>query len=110
MEATMRLPLTLTMLTTMAGLAVTPALAQDEALGRTLVSTYCGGCHAIERVGSSPYSGAPPFRDLHLRYDVETLSEALVEGLVSGHPDMPEFAFEPHEAAAIIAYLQWLSK
>ena len=98
-------------LLTMAGLMATPAAgAEDEALGRTLVSTYCAACHAIERVGASPHVDAPPFRELHLRYDIEALSEALVEGIVTGHPDMPEFAFDPQEAEAIIAYLEWLSK
>ena len=96
-------------LATIAGLAATPAGAQQEVLGRTLVGTYCAGCHAIERVGASPHADAPPFRDLHLRYDVEALSEALVEGIVTGHPDMPEFAFDPQEADAIIDYMKWLS-
>jgi mono/diheme cytochrome c family protein len=84
-------------------------MAQDEALGRSLVSTYCSVCHAIERGGDSPHPAAPPFRTLHERYDVDLLNEALVEGLVSGHPDMPEFAFDPYEASSIIAYIKSLS-
>jgi cytochrome c len=92
------------------GATMAPAAAQDEAAGRVLVSTYCAGCHAIERVGASPHPDAPPLRTLNERYDVELLSEALVEGLVSGHPDMPEFAFDPQEAAAIVDYLGWLAK
>ena len=91
-------------------LGMPPALADDEALGRTLVDTYCSVCHSIERTGTSPHPDAPPFRTLGDRYDVEMLSEALVEGLVSGHPDMPEFAFDPHEAAAIVSYLKWLGE
>jgi mono/diheme cytochrome c family protein len=92
------------------GVLASPALAQDEVLGRSLLKVYCAGCHSIEFAGASPHPGAPPFRTLHEKYDVELLSEALVEGLVSGHPDMPEFAFDPQEAAAIVAYLKWLSK
>lgn len=86
------------------------SLAQEQAtaLGRTLVSTYCAECHATGHRGDSPFSPAPPFRDLHLRYDVEFLSEALVEGLVSAHPAMPEFEFDPDQAAAIVAYLKSL--
>jgi cytochrome c len=76
--------------------------------GAILVSTYCGSCHAIGPEGASQHLEAPPFRDLHERYDVEFLSEALVEGLVSGHPDMPEFEFDPQQAAAIVAYLKSL--
>ena len=33
------------------------------------------------------------------------LEEALAEGLVTGHPDMPEFQFEARDVGAIIAYL-----
>jgi mono/diheme cytochrome c family protein len=87
-----------------------PGLAQDEALGRSLLKVYCSGCHSIERAGDSPHEGAPPFRTLYQKYDVEFLSEALVEGLVTGHPDMPEFAFDPQEAAAIVAYIKSLTK
>jgi len=34
------------------------------------------------------------------------LEEALGEGLLSGHPDMPEFVFGPRDVGAIIRYLQ----
>ena len=37
---------------------------------------------------------------------VETLEEALGEGILSGHPDMPEFVFESADVGAIIAYLK----
>jgi cytochrome c len=77
-------------------------------LGRTLVETQCGGCHATGRDGASPRPDAPAFRTLHERYPVADLTEALVEGLVSGHPDMPEFTFEPDEADAIVNYLETL--
>jgi cytochrome c len=30
----------------------------------------------------------------------------LGEGIISGHPDMPEFVFESSEVGAIIAYLK----
>lgn len=93
-------------------LAMTPAFAQAQdplvVEGRTLVEQYCADCHAIGLAGDSPHQAAPPFRTLHERYDVEWLTEALVEGLVTGHPDMPEFEFDPIQAAAIVAYLQWL--
>jgi cytochrome c2 len=78
------------------------------ALGQMLVETQCGGCHATGPAGDSPRPDAPAFRTLHERYDVADLTEALVEGLVSGHPDMPEFTFEPDEADAIVRYLKSL--
>jgi mono/diheme cytochrome c family protein len=90
---------------------VAPALAEDDpiAVGRVLIETYCSGCHSIETIGDSPYEGAPPFRSLHDRYDLDWLEEGLVEGLVSGHPDMPEFEFDPLQAEAIVSYLKALT-
>lgn len=90
--------------------AVPSFAAEDNApLGRELVETYCAACHNIDASGDSPHEGAPPFRTLHERYDVEWLSEGLVEGLVSGHPDMPEFEFDPLQAEAIVAYIKSLT-
>jgi len=86
----------------------TGSLSQQAKTGHDLVNALCSRCHAVEKTGNSPMPEAPPFRTLHERYDVSLLSEALVEGLVSGHPDMPEFNFEPNDAEAIIVYLKTL--
>lgn len=91
--------------------AVGGVAAQDFApveTGRALVTMYCADCHATASTGESPLVIAPRFRDLHLRYDVEFLSEALVEGIVTAHPEMPQFEFDPDQAAAIVAYLKSL--
>ena len=84
--------------------------AQDEKeqlkRGEELLSSNCSRCHAIGRTGTSPHSEAPAFRTLARRYNIESLAEGVVEGFSSGHPDMPEFVFEPYEAGAIIAYLK----
>lgn len=88
-----------------------PAVAQeygDVMLGRELVTTYCADCHAVGAEGTSPFPPAPLFRELYKRYDVEFLAEALVEGIVTSHPDMPEFEFDPDQAGAIVAYLKSL--
>lgn len=77
-------------------------------LGGSLLEVHCSGCHAIGAEGASAHPEAPPFRTLHERYDVGDLEEALVEGLVSGHPDMPEYTFAPEEAVAIVRYLRSL--
>ena len=82
--------------------------AEPVALGESIVMLYCASCHAVGKTGASPHDEAPPFRDLHLRYDVADLTEGLVEGLVSGHPDMPEFEFTPEQADAVVAYLKSL--
>lgn len=86
-----------------------PALADPITDGHVLVDEYCSDCHAVGATGDSPLAIAPRFRELYLRYDVEDLSESLVEGIVTAHPEMPEFEFDPEQAAAIVAYLKSLS-
>jgi mono/diheme cytochrome c family protein len=91
--------------------SATPAAAQTAPLtarGQALLQSKCGYCHAIGQSGDSPHRGAPPFRMLMQRYPPQALEEALGEGLSTGHPDMPEFVFEPAEIAAILAYLNVL--
>lgn len=84
------------------------AHADDIAAGRKLVETNCSRCHAIGETGDSPLAKAPPFREVVTRYPPESLGEALVEGIVTGHNEMPEFVFEADQAAEIIAYLDSL--
>lgn len=52
---------------------------------------------------------APPFRDLPKRYPVENLAEALAEGIVTGHPAMPRFTFDPPEIDALLTYIASLA-
>jgi hypothetical protein len=40
------------------------------------------------------------------RYPIESLEEALAEGIMTGHPDMPEFSFDADDVGAIIDYLK----
>jgi cytochrome c len=84
--------------------------AADERKGRTLVQTNCATCHATGRQGDSPVAKAPPFRDLHKRYPIENLQEALGEGITAGHATMPEFKFEPKQVDEIIDYLKTLER
>lgn len=77
-----------------------------ERRGEALLSKNCASCHAIGRTGTSPHPQAPAFRTLGQRYPVESLEEALAEGIISGHPDMPEFTFDAPDVGAIIAYLE----
>lgn len=78
------------------------------ALGQALAKRDCGGCHAVGPAGDSPLSAAPRFRDLHRRYPVEQLGEALAEGIVVGHGPMPEWVLTPQQIEALIAYLKSL--
>ena len=77
----------------------------DLTAGRTLAERHCAGCHAIGRTGASPNDAAPPFRRFSARWPIESLAEALAEGIVTGHPDMPTFTFSPGE---IDDFLGWL--
>jgi cytochrome c len=87
--------------------AASPALAAgDLGHGQALLTQNCGSCHAVGKSGESPRREAPAFRTLGQRYPIEALEEALGEGIVSGHPDMPEFAFEAGDVGDIIAYLK----
>jgi len=80
----------------------------DPAKGRDLAFTMCGQCHAIGADDTSTAPEAPAFRDLQKLYPVESLEEALGEGIVTGHPDMPEVALEPDMINNFIAYLKTL--
>jgi mono/diheme cytochrome c family protein len=77
--------------------------------GRAIAQKQCARCHAIGRTGKSPMEPAPPFREIPKRYPVENLAEALAEGIMVGHPAMPEFRFDPPEIDALLSYLQSLS-
>ena len=78
--------------------------------GLVIVRTNCSRCHAVGKVGDSPLPVAPPFRTLHERYPVDDLQEPLAEGIVTGHPTMPEFRFDPGQVGDIIAYLKSLER
>jgi len=87
--------------------AIQPAAAApDIKQGETLLTRDCGRCHAVGRTGASPDKAAPAFRTVGQRYPVESLEEALGEGLMSGHPDMPEFKYDADDVGGIIAYLK----
>lgn len=87
-----------------------PALAASpaEQRGKTFAINNCARCHAVERVGDSPLKIAPPFRTLHKRYPIETLAEALAEGIQTGHPTMPEFQLPPDQINDLLSYLKTL--
>jgi cytochrome c len=87
-----------------------PKLSPQARRGFAILQTHCARCHAVGRSGASPLPAAPPFRTLHERYPVESLQESLAEGIVTGHPDMPEFRFDPDQIGDIIAYLKSLER
>lgn len=84
------------------------ALSPAAQRGFVFVDTNCSQCHAVGRFGDSPLAIAPPFRTLHERYPVEQLAEALAEGIVVGHPSMPQFTLDPAQIDDVITYLETL--
>lgn len=91
------------------GIIARPAGAQDLKRGEKRLTDACGSCHAIGGA-DSPVKDAPAFRTLGRRYPVEALEEALAEGFMSDHPDMPEFSFDADDVGAIIAYLKSIQR
>lgn len=88
--------------------AATEVLADDALNGEAIVKSECSVCHAIGPAGQSPNPKSPPFRDIVKLYPPENLVEALAEGIVTGHNEMPEFIFEPDEIMDIVDYLNTL--
>lgn len=86
-----------------------PAAAQEAdpviAYGKALVETNCASCHGIGLTDESHHNEAPPFRVLWQRYPIDALEESFVEGIATGHPDMPQFTATPEQLAAILDYI-----
>ena len=51
---------------------------------------------------------APAFRRLGERYPPGALAEAFAEGVIVGHPAMPEFELTPEEIENLVAYMEWI--
>lgn len=84
------------------------AFADSAQRGLLFVTRNCSTCHAIGRDDESPLRTAPPLRSLHDRYPVESLEEAFAEGIVTGHPNMPQFQLDAAQINDLIAYLKTL--
>lgn len=81
-------------------------LAGLGASGEVLAKQLCSDCHAIGASDLSPHLEASPFRTLGEAYPVEYLAEALAEGIIVGHPDMPVFELSPDQIRALLNYLE----
>ncbi|MEO8320428.1 MAG: cytochrome c [Bradyrhizobium sp.] len=98
------IPLALALMTLTPAAAASP----DQQRGKTFALTNCARCHSIDKVTQSPLKIAPPFRTLHKHYPIETIAEALAEGIVTGHPSMPQFQLDPDQIHDLLAYLKTL--
>jgi len=93
---------------TLVTLTPVAAASPQEQRGKTFALNNCARCHSIDKVSPSPLKIAPPFRTLHKRYPIETLAEALAEGISTGHPTMPAFQLDPDQIGDLLAYLKTL--
>lgn len=83
------------------------ATADESAIemGRLYAEANCAKCHAIGESGEGIHPEAPNFRKLSQFYPVEVLEEAFAEGIVTGHPDMPEFEIDPVKINELLVYI-----
>jgi cytochrome c len=102
----LRFAIVFLLLGTSAGLAQDRKATPLEQQGRALAERMCSACHAVGRRGKSPHVGAPPFRALGRRVELDTFTDRLREGLRSDHPDMPTFRFTREDARALLLYLR----
>jgi cytochrome c len=101
-----RLAILLLLLATSSSSAEDMSSSPLEQRGRALAERMCSQCHAIGKSGQSPHVGAPAFRALDRRVDLDSFMERLREGLTVGHPDMPTFRFTREDARAFLLYLR----
>jgi cytochrome c len=87
-----------------------PVAAASVAAGKAFAQANCSHCHSVDKFTPSTLAIAPPFRTLHERYPVESLEEALAEGIVTGHPSMPEFRLDPGQVSDFISFLKSMEK
>ena len=73
--------------------------------GKDLVEANCSRCHGVGLKDKSSEAKAPVFRELAKRYPIDALEEAFAEGIVTGHPGMPEFEATPKQIGDIVAYI-----
>lgn len=103
--ALLALPLTL-MACAQTTTTAAPARNADVAEGRRLAEINCATCHAIGETGESRNPLSPPFRTLSRNYPVNALQEAFAEGILVGHPAMPEFQLEPQQIEDLLGYIE----
>ncbi len=83
-------------------------IAPDPRVGRgeAIAEMACAECHAIGATDESLHPDAPPFRLLSQSIDISALEQRFAAGNITGHPDMPNWQFEPIDIAGLVAYLE----
>ena len=80
-------------------------LPAQQTQGLAFAQASCGGCHAVERFGSSPNQNAPPFAAIvnQRGLTAETLSSWLRDA--HNYPEEMEFYLEQREVDDLVAYM-----
>lgn len=90
--------------------AATAEESSPSQKGQEIAAKLCARCHAIARDDESAFAEAPPFRTFAAKWPLESLEEAFAEGIVVGHPAMPEFQFGPEDIQNLLSYIGSLSR
>lgn len=85
-----------------------PAPTQADR-GERFAWRACAGCHAVGATGESRNGGAPPFRDLAIRYNAVSLERRLAEISRNGHYEMPPVFITVDESRDVAAYIEQLA-
>lgn len=85
-------------------------LDADPDAGRLIAERLCSRCHAVGPTGDSLLAAAPPFRTLGRSFPVDNLAEALAEGIVTGHREMPQFELKPVQIENFLAWLRVIQR
>jgi len=80
------------------------ALDEEIAQGHEIAEAECSRCHGLDKE-PPPRTDAPPLRHVLADYDPEALKEDFRDGIKVGHPDMPQFDFDPMGADMLLSYL-----
>jgi cytochrome c len=83
-----------------------PSERGDAVEGLKIAESHCSSCHAIGIAGKSRNPQAPLFREFSRHYPVTALEEAFAEGILVGHPEMPEFQLSPQQNRDLIEYIR----
>lgn len=79
-------------------------VAEEIAQGHEIAEAECSRCHGLDKE-PPPRTDAPPLRRVLADYDPEALKEDFRDGIKVGHPDMPQFDFDPMAADMLLSYL-----
>lgn len=81
--------------------------SRDVESGQAIAMENCARCHAVSGSGPSPNPDAPVFSGFSKYWPIDSLAEALAEGIVVNHrnSEMPEFQFEPDQIDSLLAFI-----